>query len=70
MSREEFILLPLSLTDLFDDARKNPRNPMNEPGRLTGRYCIPRQLRAQAKRRNGRVKANVSHRAGRAVYQP
>lgn len=63
MSRKAFF-------GLFIAERNNPANPMNEPGRLTGKHCVARKLRAQAKRRNGRVKANKRHRAGRAVFTP
>lgn len=35
---------------LFAIARANPRNPMNQPGRLIGRHCKARLQRAQAKR--------------------
>lgn len=58
------------INELFDMARQNPRNPMNEPGKLQGRHCTARLLRAQAKRRKGRVKANKRHRAGRMVFTP
>lgn len=40
-----------TLRDLFFMARLNPRNPMNQPGRLMGRHCRARLQRAQAKRR-------------------
>lgn len=58
------------LSELFDAARQNPNIGMNAPGRLIGRHCVARKLKAQAKRRKGRVKANVRHKAGRAVYTP
>lgn len=35
---------------LFWAARHNPRNPMNQAGRLMGRHCKARLARAQAKR--------------------
>ena len=35
---------------LFAAARANPRNPMNQPGRLMGRHCRARVLRGIAKR--------------------
>jgi hypothetical protein len=38
------------LKALFFAARINPKNPMNQPGRLTGRHCKARLQRAQAKR--------------------
>lgn len=40
-----------SISDLFSAARANPRNPMNRPGRLTGRHCVAKLQRGQAKRR-------------------
>jgi len=36
--------------EMFAAARANPSNPMNRPGRLMGRHCKARLLRAQAKR--------------------
>lgn len=60
----------MTLQQLFEAARMNPRNPMNEPGRLTGRHCVARKLRAQTRRKKGRVKANVRHRAGRRTFEP
>lgn len=56
------------LDELFEQARMNPHNPMNEGGRLQGRHCVARKLRAQAKRKNGRVKNGVRKRAGRKVF--
>lgn len=41
----------MDIEDLFDAARLNPDNPMNEPGRLTGRHCVARKKRGQSKRR-------------------
>lgn len=35
---------------LFQAARMNPKNPMNQAGRLMGRHCKARLLRAQARR--------------------
>jgi hypothetical protein len=43
-------LAPFTLKDLFLAARFNPRNPMNQPGRLLGTHCKARTQRAQAKR--------------------
>lgn len=40
----------LNIHQLFSIARVNPRNPMNQPGRLMGRHCVARLQRAQAKR--------------------
>lgn len=40
-----------SIKALFHAARINPRNPMNQAGRLMGKHCRARLLRAQAKRR-------------------
>lgn len=40
----------LNIHLLFSIARVNPRNPMNQPGRLMGRHCVARLQRAQAKR--------------------
>lgn len=40
----------MNIRELFAAARVNPRNPMNQPGRLTGRHCRARLQRAQAKR--------------------
>jgi len=39
-----------NLKALFNMARFNPKNPMNQPGRLTGTHCVARLQRAQAKR--------------------
>jgi hypothetical protein len=38
------------LKALFAAARRNPRNPMNQAGRLMGRHCKAVLQRAQAKR--------------------
>lgn len=54
------------LDELFENARMNPHNPMNEAGRLTGRHCVARKMRAQAKRKAGRVKRGVRKRGKRA----
>lgn len=42
--------MAFSITDLFRAARENLANPMNQPGRLTGKHCVARLQRAQAKR--------------------
>lgn len=59
-----------SITELFEMARMNPSAPINQAGRLQGRHCVARKLRAQACRKAGRVKANKRHREGRMVYSP
>lgn len=41
----------MDISELFAAARANPRNPMNQPGRLMGRHCKARLQRAQNKRR-------------------
>lgn len=54
---------------LFLAARLNPRNPMNQPGRLMGRHCKARLQRAQAKRiKRGKRSFHPAfgHRAGAA----
>jgi hypothetical protein len=48
------------LAKLWADARVNPRNPMNRLGRLMGRHCRARLIRAQAKRAA----------AGKRVFNP
>lgn len=58
------------IQELFEMARRNPRNSMNEPDKLTGRHCVARKLKAQGRRQRGRVKANKRYKEGRAVYQP
>lgn len=63
MSREQ-------LDALFEALRENPRAKINMPGRLTGKHCQARLQRAQAKRRQGRVKEAVRHREGRASFTP
>lgn len=46
---------------LFAFARFNPDNPMNQPGRLTGRHCRARLQRVLAKRaRKGRTTFNAA----------
>lgn len=63
----------MSLRDLqllFDAERRNPANPMNQPGRLMGRHCIARLRKAKAKRAKGRVVKGLRHRAGRATFTP
>lgn len=63
----------MSLRDLqllFDAARRNPANPMNQPGKLMGRHCIGRLRKAKAKRVKGRVKNGLRCRAGRATFTP
>lgn len=52
---------------LFLAARMNPRAPINEPGRLTGRHCAMRLKRAQARRKQGRRKCSPK---GKAWYAP
>lgn len=42
--------MAFSISELFRAARLNPRNPMNMPGRLTGRHCAARMKRGQHKR--------------------
>lgn len=64
------MMTPKAFFGLFEAARVNPANPMNQPNRLTGKHCVARKERAQEKRRSGRVKANKRHRAGRAVFNP
>lgn len=40
----------MDIKHLFRMARINPANPMNRAGRLMGRHCRARLLRAQARR--------------------
>lgn len=50
----------MDIRELFEAARMNPANPMNQPGRLMGRHCQARLARARAKR----------IRAGKKAYTP
>lgn len=57
------------LRRLFERARQNPRLPMNDQSRLTGKHCRQRVIAAGQKRAKGR-KAGNTIRRGRKPFGP
>lgn len=53
---------------LFWAARVNPKNPMNNPNRATGKYIVARVARAQAKRSRGKVRNGIRQK-GQKTYE-
>lgn len=59
-----------NIFELYEMARTNPKNPMNQAGRLMGRHCRGRLQRAMAKRVKAGKRAYVPVGPARHVRLP